>query len=163
MTVRHCRRISADATFTPSMTDACFIDTGILLRFFDRRDERHPDIRRLLISRSQSGTVFFTSFQNLAEFWNVSTRPAAARGGYGHTVSDTRRRLSVIERVCSILKESDESYRNWKAIVSDYGLTGVSVHDARLVAVMQAAAITEIVTLNHSDFMRFNGLQILTP
>jgi hypothetical protein len=37
--------------------------------------------------------------QNLAEFWNVCTRPATARGGLGLSIAETDRRLSVLEPV----------------------------------------------------------------
>lgn len=145
------------------MINACVVNTGILLRIFDRGDPHCANIRRLLIGRTQDGSELYTGFQILAEFWNVSTRPTAARGGYGHSVDGTRRRLAAIERVCRIMKETDASYLAWKNIISSCQITGVSVHDARLVALMQTAAISEIVTLNPSDFLRFDGLTITTP
>ena len=62
------------------------VDTNILLRI---RHNAAPEylvirgaLRQLLI---QGDTLCFTS-QNLVEFWNVSTRPATARGGLGLTI-----------------------------------------------------------------------------
>jgi predicted nucleic acid-binding protein len=59
------------------------VDTGILLRGFARTDPQYSDIRRALLKLRRQGEEFLTSFQNIAEFVNVSTRPASARGGYG--------------------------------------------------------------------------------
>jgi predicted nucleic acid-binding protein len=42
-------------------------------------------------------------------------------------------------------------------------LTGVAVHDARLVAVMLARGIGSIVTLNERDFRRYSGIAVLPP
>lgn len=59
------------------------LDAGVLLRLFDRSDPPHVAIRQSVIRIKVRGERLFTTTQNIAEFWNVSTRPATARGGYG--------------------------------------------------------------------------------
>lgn len=44
-----------------------------------------------------------------------------------------------------------------------HGIIGVSVHDARLVATMNAFSISHILTLNASDFKRYSGIVAWTP
>ncbi len=64
-------------------------DTGNLLRLLDRSDPQHQDIRAALrLLKSQEDT-FVVAPQVIAEFWNVCTRPASARGGYGLSVQET--------------------------------------------------------------------------
>jgi predicted nucleic acid-binding protein len=56
-------------------------DTGILLRFLLRNDPSYLAIRqavRVLKARREELVV---APQNIAEFWNVCTRPTSARGG----------------------------------------------------------------------------------
>jgi predicted nucleic acid-binding protein len=48
-------------------------------------------------------------------------------------------------------------------MVVQHGIQGVQVHDARLVAWMQAYGITHIVTLNTADFARYPGITALSP
>ena len=96
------------------------------------------------------------------EFWNVWTRPATARGGFGLSVEETQRRLRLIERLLRVLPESPASYSIWKQLVVRHAVLGVQVHDARLVAFMQAHNMTHILTLN-PDFHRYPGITAISP
>ena len=87
------------------------VDTGVWLRLFDRPDPEQPTIRNALCALRSSGHSLATCPQNIAEFWNVSTRPASARGGYGKSVATTERRVQFIERASTILAESPVSYQ----------------------------------------------------
>lgn len=40
---------------------------------------------------------------------------------------------------------------------------GVKVHDARLVAVMKANGVAQVLTFNVTDFARFAGIEALHP
>lgn len=139
------------------------LDTGILLRLFDRADAHHADIRQALRRLRLRGDTPVTTAQNLAEFWNVCTRPASARGGYGLSVAETERRVRLLERLFPVLTETPAAYAVWRNLVVAHGVQGVQVHDARLVALMQAHAITHIVTLNGADFNRYPGVVALHP
>ncbi len=76
--------------------------------------------------------------QNMAEFWNTSTRPVE-RNGFGLSVDTTER------------------------IVLQHRVSGVQVHDARLAAAMYAHGISHILTFNGSDFMRYPGITTIHP
>jgi predicted nucleic acid-binding protein len=139
------------------------VDTGIWLRLFDRTDPQQATIRDALRALRSSGHALATCPQNIAEFWNVSTRPASARGGYGKSVPTTERRVQFIERASTILPESPAAYRQWRQLLSAFNVQGVAVHDARLVAMMRIAGITHILTLNTADFARYSALTAVTP
>ena len=104
-----------------------------------------------------------TSAQNIAEFWNVCTRPASARGGYGLSVTETERRVRLLERLFRVLTEIPAAYPLWRNLVVAHGVQGVQVHDARLVALLQAHGITHVITLNGADFARYPGVVALHP
>src|SRR5262249_49486447 len=139
------------------------LDTGILLRLVDRSDPHHADIRHALRRARSRGDTPVTSFQNIAEFWNVCTRPASARGGYGLSVAEAERKVRLLERLFPILTESLAAYSIWRSLVVVHGVQGVQIHDARLVALMQTEGITHIVTLNGADFSRYPGVVALSP
>src|SRR5438477_3229260 len=124
------------------------LDTGILLRLLDRSDPHHADILQALRRLRLRGDMPVTSAQNMAECWNVCTRPASARGGYGLSVAETERRVRVLERLFPVLTESSGSYSLWRNLLVTHNVQGVQVHDARLVAVMQAEGVGQIMTLN---------------
>jgi len=139
------------------------VDTGIWLRLFDRSDPEHATILQAMRTLRSSGHTLATCPQNIAEFWNVSTRPTSARGGYGQSVPTTERRVQFIERTSAILAEPPATYHAWRQLLTAYSVQGVAVHDARLVAMMQTAGISHILTLNARDFARYASVTVVTP
>lgn len=139
------------------------LDTGILLRLPNRNDPEHHYVRRAMRAIKQTGDEMFTLTQNVAEFWSVCTRPTSARGGYGLSIPETSRRLRLIERLVPVLAEPQNAYAAWKRLVIDHGVTGVQVHDTRLVASMYAHGISHILTLNGKDFARYAGITVAAP
>jgi predicted nucleic acid-binding protein len=144
---------------------AVLVDTGILLRSFVRSEPSCAAIRRSIRELRERGEELVTAVQNIAEFSNVSTRPTSARGGYGLPVSKLGLRIGYIERLCRRLYESEESYAIWRRLITAHGVSGIAVHDARLVSIMLANDVNRVLTLNDRDFRRFepDGITILSP
>jgi predicted nucleic acid-binding protein len=140
------------------------VDTGVLLRAFDANFSRCREIRRALRKALEAKEPLFVTVQNIAEFWNVATRPLDYNG-QGLSAERTKRRVRIIERLCQVVSEDDRSYEEWKRLVEELGVSGVKVHDARLVAVMKSRGIGSLLTLNESDFRRYagEGIGIHTP
>jgi predicted nucleic acid-binding protein len=138
-------------------------DTGVLLRLLDRADIHHTAVRQALRLLRARGDESVTAPQNVAEFWNVCTRPATARGGFGLTVQETERRVRLLERLFRVLPDSPSAYPLWRQLVVQHGVQGVQVHDARLVAWMLAHGISHLLTLNAADFVRYQGITAWAP
>ena len=140
------------------------MDTNILIGFSYREDPRYqivrPNVRELL----SQGHQLQTTSQNLAEFWNVSTRPAD-RNGFGQTPLETDDILRRVERFFPLLPDSPEVYPKWRQLVVKYEVSGVKVHDARLVAAMISYEVTHILTFNTADFTRYTseGITAVDP
>jgi predicted nucleic acid-binding protein len=138
-------------------------DSGILLRLLEPTDPLHATIDQAVRVLHARGDRIVISPQNVAEFWNVCTRPATARGGYGLSVAETNRRLAIFEAAFAVLSEPPAAYRLWRSLVVTHAVQGKQVHDARLVALMQAHGITHVLTLNESDFTRYPGIIPINP
>ncbi|TVQ64557.1 MAG: PIN domain-containing protein [Spirulina sp. DLM2.Bin59] len=140
------------------------VDTNILLRFADRDHPLHPVIRTAIRKLHQEGHKLQVSSQNCIEFWNVATRPIE-RNGFGLTPLEAERLLQRIERLFPVLPDSSEIYREWRRLVIVFGVSGVQVHDARLVAAMKVNNIPCILTLNGEDFKRYisEGITAVAP
>lgn len=140
------------------------VDTGILLRSFDASFADFRAIRQAFRKALDDGTQLVVTVQNIAEFWNVATRPLD-KNGHGLSADRVKRRVALIERFCDVVSEDYLSYADWKRIVDELGVTGVAVHDARLVSVMRRMGVTKILTLNERDFRRYaaEGIEIVTP
>jgi len=141
---------------------SCLIDTNILLRIARRSDPQHKVVDGALARLAGQGTALHFTHQNIAELWNAMTRPIA-RNGLGLTVGEVERELRAIEVGMSLLADSEAVYREWRRIVVQYGISGVHVHDARLAAAMYVHGVGHILTLNVTDFRRFEGLTALHP
>lgn len=139
------------------------VDTNVLLRLLQRNDPHHSTIRQAVRAILARGDELCCAPQNIIELWNVSTRPVAARGGFGLTTAETDRRVRLIERLSTILEEAPSVYPEWRRLVVDYSVSGVQVHDARIVALMNVHVVTHVLTLNASDFSRYAGIVAVSP
>jgi predicted nucleic acid-binding protein len=134
--------------------------TNILLRMTRRSDPQHNVVDNALAKLAGQGTALHYTHQNIAELWNTMTRPIV-RNGLGLTVADAEREVRAIESGLSLLPDSEPVYREWRRVVLQYAISGV--HDARLAATMYVHGVNHILTLNVSDFSRFDGLIALHP
>ncbi|HEX5105157.1 MAG TPA: PIN domain-containing protein [Pirellulaceae bacterium] len=139
------------------------VDTGVLLRAFDRSLPEQPTIFRAFRELWSQNHQLATTLQNIAEFWNVSTRPVQARGGFGLPVAIVDARVKLIERLGDVLPFPDRAYQEWRRLVAAHQIVGVAVHEAKLVATMNVAKIQHVLTMNAADFQRYPGLTIWTP
>lgn len=138
------------------------VDTGVWLRMFDRGSPERPEILRCLRKLWSGSHELVTTAQNIAEFWNVSTRPVTARGGYGHAVPFVEARVRQMERLATIVPFSDGVYQQWRQLLTSHQVVGVAVHDARIAAVMLAEGLQYLFTLNGADFRRYPGISVIS-
>ena len=139
------------------------LDSNILLRGLHRTDPEHALARDAVFALwARGGRLCFT-LQTLAEFWNVSTRPPGARGGFGLSLTETDRRMRLIERHLTFLPDTEAVRARWRQLVTAHAVVGVQVHDARLAASMLGHGVTHLLTLNTADFRRFPAIQAVHP
>jgi predicted nucleic acid-binding protein len=139
------------------------VDTGVLLRAFDRDAAEHKTILQAIRALLDRGEELVVAVQNLAEFWNVATRPKDKNGGLELSIETVSRRLRVIERLATVASEDSESFQKWKQLLTTHRVLGVKVHDARLVSVMLASKIGSVITLNERDFQRYSEVVAVRP
>ena len=133
------------------------IDTGVLLRAVDRYSQEHPAIMSALRELHRRRDRLSVSAQSIREFWNVSTRPSTARGGYGRSVERTVRWVTSFERILQILPET---------LAANCGATRghwssrPRREPGRGCGGLRSGAI---LTLNDNDFSRLSTLPVITP
>ena len=65
------------------------LDTNVLLQVVNKNDPLRPvSLAAIRTLRARKEPLYYTP-QVLAEFWNVCTRPASARGGFGLSSVET--------------------------------------------------------------------------
>lgn len=98
----------------------------------------------------------------LSKFWNVCTRPLVSNG-LGLSILEANEHAAMLESKLHLAPDSEEAHKRWRKIVVDHQVSGVQVHDARIVATLQANRISHLLTLNAKDFQRYPGLIVRTP
>ena len=138
------------------------VDTNVLVRSVERN---HPlmrisrdALRRLHGDRNE----LCITPQVIGEFWNVCTRPIPVNG-LGHDIAAADRLVSRIETLFTLLPDSLDTFRRWRALIVQYEVKGAKVHDARLVASAAAYDVASILTFNVADFKRYTSIAILDP
>ena len=138
------------------------VDTGILLRISRPADPNQAIVDAALATLAQASAELVYTHQNIAEFWNVCTRPLE-RNGIGLSVAKTVKEVQVIERTMRLLPDSEAVYREWRRLVETHAVSGAKVHDARLVASMVVHGVTHLLTLNPGDFARYPEITAIHP
>ncbi len=138
-------------------------DTNNFLRVAEKQSpQRNIILQALRKLRSNNHIVCFTP-QILAEFWNVCTRPASARGGLDLSIRQTERKTSIIQKHFRLLPDNLQTFLEWRKLVSDYSVGGVQVHDAKIAASVIVYQIDFLATANEKDFKRFSMIQTVNP
>ena len=140
----------------------CLADTNVLLRLVQRNDRDHRLVCLALKTLNRRGEQICFAPQNLVEFWCVCTRPVSVNG-FGLTIEETDPRSRTIERIFTLLQDGLEVHREWRRLVVAHGVSGVQVHDARLVALMRVHALTTVLTFDVHDFTQFPGVTAVHP
>jgi predicted nucleic acid-binding protein len=137
------------------------VDTNVLLRRTQPNHEHHAAAMDSVARLLAAGEMVCVTPQNIAEFWNVMTRPVA-NNGLGFSISLALGEVEKIERILTLLRDSAATYPEWKRLVVKHSVLGTKVHDARLVAAMNVHGVGRILTFNAGDFTRY-GVEVLLP
>jgi predicted nucleic acid-binding protein len=145
------------------MADTLYlVDSNILIRWVQPAESDYPVVEAALSALVKSGATLCYTSQNLAEFWNALTRPVS-RNGFGLSPEEADRRARRFEGRLRLLPDSLAVHEEWRKLLVEYGVSGVQVHDTRLVAAMRIHGVTRLLTFNTRDFARFAGIEAVHP
>jgi predicted nucleic acid-binding protein len=137
------------------------VDTNVLLRRTQPAHEHHAVAVESVARLLASGEPVYFAPQNIAEFWNVVTRPISGNG-LGFSARFALSEVRKIERALTLLPDVPAIYPEWKRLVAQHGVLGVKVHDARLVAAMNVHGVRRLLTFDAGDFARY-GVEVVQP
>ena len=141
---------------------AVLIDSNVLIFSVQSDHPQHEEAINAVEFYLQSNAVLYVFLQNIAEFWNVCTRPAD-KSGLGLSTAETGRRLANLDPILTLLPDTSSVYRVWRNLVLQHDVKGVQVHDARLAAGMIVHGIKSILTYNPRDFKRYTQIRVVHP
>ena len=140
---------------------AVFIHTNILVYATDVVSAWHEPARNALDLARGAGDTLVISPQILTEYIATMTRARAAVGR--PTLEDTLANVHIFRREFRLLPENDAVITALLTLVERIPMAGKQVHDANIVATMQAHGIRRLLTHNTADFARFAGLITVVP
>ena len=85
------------------------------------------------------------------------------RNGYGLSPQQTDRLAKTFEEKLRLLPDSLPIHEEWRRLLVMYGVSGVQVRDARLVAAMRVHGVKRILTFNDKDFARYADVEAVHP
>jgi len=89
----------------------------------------------------------------------VATRPIQVNG-YGWPAKDAEAKVAELLRQFPLLPETAAVFPEWLRLVSQHGILGKQVHDARLVALLNMHGVPRLLTFNVEDFQRYGTLAV---
>ncbi len=138
------------------------VDANIVLRLSDNGSPLHAQARQALEAAHSSGRILHWCAQVMIEYWAVATRPREANG-LGLTPDVANANLTDFQDLMGWLPKPPDIGERWRALVVQHQVRGRQVHDARLVALMLAHGVTEILTFNTADFARYGVVTCVSP
>jgi predicted nucleic acid-binding protein len=138
------------------------VDSNVLLRWVKPDDRDYPLVVSAIDQILRRRAVLCYTSQNIAEFWNTCTRPVELNG-FSLSPQETDRRARLFEDRLRLLPDNEAVHHEWRRLLVTYNVSGVQVHDARLVAAMRVHGLKHILTFNVKDFGRYSDIETVHP
>lgn len=131
-----------------------FVDTNVFLAATDTNRDVHADAKRFLKDAVTGCWRAFATPQIFREYWVVATRPVEDNG-LGLSPADALHNTDAFRQLIQLLPEDRKTHDILTKLVRRHGLKGKRIHDANLIAVMEANGLRQIKTYNSGDFSPF--------
>ncbi len=137
------------------------VDTNVLVYASLRNSPWHGHAIQALHTALQSRAEVWVSRQILREYLAVLTRPGATTLATPATTAVAD--VTAFVRMFRVADETSDVTTRLLSLVQSVPMGGKQIHDANLVATMQAYAIPRLLTHNVADFTRFAAWITVIP
>jgi predicted nucleic acid-binding protein len=138
-------------------------DSNIFLRNVDTQSPLHAIAVAALDAISLRVEPIVLIPQVLYEFWSVATRPASARGGLGWSTAQAEEEIRRLIDAFPLYPDTSTIFPRWLSLAATFGVSGINVHDTRLVAAMHEHSITHLLTFDGDHFARYPDITVVAP
>ncbi|MBD2773110.1 type II toxin-antitoxin system VapC family toxin [Iningainema tapete] len=144
-----------------TVVDAVFIDSNILIYASILESPFHLTALNKIQAQEQVGRELWISRQVLREYLATLTRPQTTINPIPILTLTTE--IRFFENRFRVAEDNPQVTQNLLTLVEQVAVAGRQIHDANIVATMQAYNITKLLTHNLADFNRFAHLITLLP
>lgn len=138
-----------------------FLDTNVLVYASIAQAPQHVAALTAIQIQEQAGVELWISRQILREYLAVLSRPQSFTPPIPASTLTTQ--VQVFEGRFRIAEDNAQVTSNLLTLVNQIPVGGGQIHDANIVATMQAYNISYLLTHNTADFDRFAGLITILP
>jgi predicted nucleic acid-binding protein len=140
---------------------AIFLDTNVLVYASIATAPLHNAALHAIDIHAQAGAEFWISRQIIREYLATLTREQTftAPVPIARLIAEVTRFMSQFQ----VAEDGPEVTRNLLALVTQFPGGGKQIHDANIVATMQAYDVAQIMSHNVRDFRRFSPLITVVP
>ena len=82
---------------------------------------------------------------------------------FGISPEQAARYVDRFQTILRILPETPEIFPAWRKLVLQHRVSGIKVHDARIVAAMSVHQVPKILTFDLDDFKRYENITVVHP
>lgn len=132
-----------------------FLDTNILLRYDILETPEHQQVRSAVKTLIEWDCQLWISRQVIREYCRALTHPAFPQA---LDMPQAVKRARQIVPFFHVADEHEQVMQKLFVLLETVAIGGKQVHDANIVATMQAYDVTHLLTLNLADFERFRSL-----
>src|SRR5262245_56687692 len=136
-----------------TVVDPIFVDTNVLVYSTVVTAPLYADAFRCLESLRLAGTPLWISRQILREYLATLSRPQSFTGPLTAAVLSAD--VTRFQRDLQIAEDGPSVTANLLGLLAAVTVGGRQVHDANIVATMQAYGIRNLLTHNTADFARY--------
>lgn len=141
--------------------DRILVDTNVLVYACLRLSPWHAAAIQALHTELLAGTEIWVSRQILREYIAVLTRPGTTTLASSATTAAAD--VSAFQKMFFVADDTADVTTRLVTLVQSVPMGGKQIHDANLVATMQAYAIPRLLTHNVADFKRFSAWITVIP
>ena len=141
--------------------DPVFLDTNILVFATMVNAPLHTAALQKMQALQQSGAELWVSRQILRELLAAATRPQSFSQPL--PMATAAADVARFQAALKIAEDGPGVMANLLSLCQTVSLAGKQVHDANIVATMQAHSIAKLLTHNIADFVRFQHLITVLP
>lgn len=138
------------------------LDTNVVVRLLAPSAPEHSSVREAIRRLWIGGHTMVLAPQVLVELWVVATRPVEVNG-FGWDPSKVGEAISLLRQQFGLLDERPEAFERWLTLVKSSQIRGKRSHDVRLAALALSHGVTEIITLNMTDYAGLPDVHAVHP
>jgi predicted nucleic acid-binding protein len=146
---------------TTLVASPTFLDTNVLVYASIAQAPLHTAALKAVLIREQAGVELWTSRQVLREYLAALSRPQTFTSPI--PMPTLTAEIQAFQSRFQIAEDNYQIMINLLNLLNQVPVGGKQVHDANIVATMQAHGLQYLLTHNPGDFNRFTGYITLIP